>query len=810
MADDQSLTLVTGFFDIGRENWGRDGNPSHARFSRSTEKYMINGIRTLSLNNPMLIFIDEKYIDFVTTHRKGKESKTIIVTTNLEDFPFYNSKKRISDIMTSAEFLAKTRNNTAPEYTVPEYDIIMFSKFCMIHHLAETNPFKTTHIAWIDFGIHPTILKDSMLNKYLFQGIKLEDKITMGYLISPDEKDLDIRSYYGSHTPKLCGTMMIGSVEYMKKLLPLVNEDVDEMLRVNRVDSDQALMTVIFLKNKHLFAIYKSGCFDNLLLAYPLGIDGKPITHEELKTPIIAELKAPIIAESKAPIVDIPIHIRNPDVQPEVFDHASFIADMCKWWKPNVYLEYGLSTCLTTSRVSPYAKKIIGVDVNHHPNMDKIKNLSFYKMKTSEFKPILDSMNTVIDVAFIDACHESRIAFQDFKEIFPHVIEDGLIFLHDTYPCYPVYVEERFCHDCWKLPHLIKKEFGDRCEIITIPVQPGLTMVKKKEKYLPWSDPKNIDYNLYRIPPPAVSPTRIESKKQNVFPISFCIPESQICADIPIKTKGFSTLIPGDMSTYIYNTEEEYYNQYKESFFGLTMKKGGWDCMRHYEILACGCIPWFKNLDECPPTIMTTFPKMLIQEAMSLPGVSEGKINWDLFQGSIKQYYIILKKLLQWTRENLTTKHTAKYMIDKVKSREYDSKTPMKILFLSGDVTPDYQRCLLLHGLKSLENVQTTDYPKIEHLYDTFDTKKITSGKGFSYAMKLKDIDIDRKEATIHTNIADKYYDLVVYGSVHRGVPLLAEVAKHYPEDKIVLVCGEDDHVCKFKGYTGNIFIREL
>jgi hypothetical protein len=47
-----------------------------------------------------------------------------------------------------------------------------------------------------------------------------------------------------------------------------------------------------------------------------------------------------------------------------------------------------------------------------------------------------------------------------------------------------------------------------------------------------------------------------------------------------------------------YNTEEEYYNEYKKSYFAITTKKCGWDCMRHYEILANGCIPYFLNIEN--------------------------------------------------------------------------------------------------------------------------------------------------------------------------------------------------------------------
>ena len=36
------------------------------------------------------------------------------------------------------------------------------------------------------------------------------------------------------------------------------------------------------------------------------------------------------------------------------------------------------------------------------------------------------------------------------------------------------------------------------------------------------------------------------------------------------------------------------------SRFGVTTKKSGWDCMRHYELAASGCVPCFRDLEEKP------------------------------------------------------------------------------------------------------------------------------------------------------------------------------------------------------------------
>lgn len=59
-----------------------------------------------------------------------------------------------------------------------------------------------------------------------------------------------------------------------------------------------------------------------------------------------------------------------------------------------------------------------------------------------------------------------------------------------------------------------------------------------------------------------------------LHPITFSIPKEKICeSDTLVKTKILSSLIPGVISTYIYNTEEEYYNEYKKSYFAITKKK---------------------------------------------------------------------------------------------------------------------------------------------------------------------------------------------------------------------------------------------
>ena len=97
----------------------------------------------------------------------------------------------------------------------------------------------------------------------------------------------------------------------------------------------------------------------------------------------------------------------------------------------------------------------------------------------------------------------------------------------------------------------------------------------------------------------------------------------------------------------------------KNRFFAYTNKKGGWDCLRHYEILANGCIPIFKNLDNSPKYTITTLPKELIIETNQklLP-----------YKNNYKEvYYEYAYKIIEHVKNNCSTSATAKYFLEKMR-----------------------------------------------------------------------------------------------------------------------------------------------
>lgn len=179
-------------------------------------------------------------------------------------------------------------------------------------------------------------------------------------------------------------------------------------------------------------------------------------------------------------------------------------------------------------------------------------------------------------------------------------------------------------------------------------------------------------------------------------PIWFGIPKSLIQKKVA-KGPAFAHLVPVNqcwnsehIKTYIFNEEAPYYAHYGHSWFAYTCKKGGWDCLRHHEILMCNCLPWFTDIERCPPKTLYKYPKDLCIEVKKMAGVmpgttvpydpqkdtylgttqliklgeERGYIDWDKF--SMDDYISLHTRFHEHMMKHLTTEAIAKYLLEQV------------------------------------------------------------------------------------------------------------------------------------------------
>jgi hypothetical protein len=163
-------------------------------------------------------------------------------------------------------------------------------------------------------------------------------------------------------------------------------------------------------------------------------------------------------------------------------------------------------------------------------------------------------------------------------------------------------------------------------------------------------------------------------KRENTgigYPIWFAVPKEKFNFDCS-KKKLFSNNIPAhSRQNYFHFTENSYYSDFGESYFAITCKKGGWDCMRHYEIMSQGTLPYFIDIDHAPLQTMPLINRDFCQEVRNLID-----IEYNLWQGinlnilsEIKDFskYQSLRSLMISTAAELyNTETLGKYIINTI------------------------------------------------------------------------------------------------------------------------------------------------
>lgn len=158
-------------------------------------------------------------------------------------------------------------------------------------------------------------------------------------------------------------------------------------------------------------------------------------------------------------------------------------------------------------------------------------------------------------------------------------------------------------------------------------------------------------------------------RNQTMYPISFAFPEEKIQETLPkvriqAKMKPKPLRIPKTVKyKYPFKTEQDYYNGYRESLFGLTYKKMGWDCMRHYEIIACRCLPFFTDIDGLPTEVCKTLPKDLIKESVKIRGLYDNFDFYNTEEGN-KLYHDLENKIFEHFKKHCTTRTLAEYVLN--------------------------------------------------------------------------------------------------------------------------------------------------
>jgi hypothetical protein len=146
---------------------------------------------------------------------------------------------------------------------------------------------------------------------------------------------------------------------------------------------------------------------------------------------------------------------------------------------------------------------------------------------------------------------------------------------------------------------------------------------------------------------------------RHVRPIAFSIPEEKLAAGDEPKTRLLAThvvdpevqaLVPGTATSYAFDEEADYVADLRGARFGITTKRHGWDCMRHYEQAAAGCVPCFRDLHRKPGTCA---PHGL-DETNCVPYADARELLRRIEAMDEQEYARLRAGALDWARRNTT------------------------------------------------------------------------------------------------------------------------------------------------------------
>ena len=253
----QSTTIVTAFFDIGRGDW----NSSHGysdRLERTTDTYFNYFSKMAKLNNKMVVFTSSNFKEKILSIRRGKP--THIITIDLHK-KFKSVIKKISTIQNSDSFkkLIKPEQLENPEYWSSEYVLVTNLKAYFVNKAVQLGLTNNELIAWIDFGY---IRKEKTLDG-LTEWNHPFDKEKIHFFSIKNGLDLadkdGVMKKVIENDTYIIGGVIVATKEKWTQLYHLATEVQKNFLSSGIIDDDQGIFLICASKEPKLVKLHYLG-----------------------------------------------------------------------------------------------------------------------------------------------------------------------------------------------------------------------------------------------------------------------------------------------------------------------------------------------------------------------------------------------------------------------------------------------------------------------------------------------------------------------------------------------------------------------
>lgn len=248
----QKTTLITAFFDIGREKF--------KAIPRSSNKYHEYFKFWARLKNNLIVYTDKTNYKIVKSIRSefGLEKKTtIIVIDNIYDIN-PQLRKRLNEIENDKYFKNFRKNENATSNS-GDYNYLMLLKSWFVQDAVFRN-LTETNVAWIDYGFNHGGKVFVNPNDFDFEWSPTHiDKINLYYLDKIDKRP--VFEIVKRLEDCIMGPLILMPSEMTKKFYEMNLESMQILNSLGLMDDDQLIM--LFSQRRHptYFKIIKSNWF---------------------------------------------------------------------------------------------------------------------------------------------------------------------------------------------------------------------------------------------------------------------------------------------------------------------------------------------------------------------------------------------------------------------------------------------------------------------------------------------------------------------------------------------------------------------
>ena len=253
--DNSKWTLVTAYFNLTK-----CPDASEEIKNRDSNYYFSHSISTLSLPHNLIIYCDQESIELIKSIRPAYlENKTKYIICEFDEFRFKKQGIELNQSFKEYRNQIQVNRINHPYHfdnrNTASYYLFCMSRYAMLKETIESNPFQSTHFAWINFciermGFRNLIRLDEGLNVY-------RDKFSSCYIdYIPHELIKNTPEYFRFGRCSMCSGFFTGNAKYMYKVCDLIENKFLEYVSQGYGHADEQLYSPVYFENPDCFEHY--------------------------------------------------------------------------------------------------------------------------------------------------------------------------------------------------------------------------------------------------------------------------------------------------------------------------------------------------------------------------------------------------------------------------------------------------------------------------------------------------------------------------------------------------------------------------